>query len=104
VFLSHLLQRFHNMSEIVLKNEQLYSVDGRRVLGECKRCGVCCSVYESGFPCRHLLIEEVDNKPRATCNSKTLYGGYFARMMACVAYPLPDDVLPTCGFYYEDEK
>ena len=92
------------MSEIVLKNEQLYSVDGRRVLGECKRCGVCCSVYESGFPCRHLLIEEVDNKPRATCNSKTLYGGYFARMMACVAYPLPDDILPTCGFYYEDEE
>ena len=90
------------MSEIVIKNGQMYSVNGRRILGKCKRCGLCCSVYEAGFPCRHLLIENVDGKPRATCNHKTLHAGYFARMISCLTYPQPDVILPSCGLYYEE--
>lgn len=80
---------------------RIISVDGMNLVGECKRCGVCCSTYESGFPCRHLLIETVDGKPSPSCNSKTLHAGYWGRPMGCAVYPFPDNVLPTCGYRYD---
>ena len=47
---------------IVLEDSRLISVDGVERLGSCNRCGLCCSVYEAGFPCRHLSFEILDGK------------------------------------------
>jgi len=89
------------MPRIVINDGRLESVDGRVISGSCNRCGLCCSVYESGFPCRHLLIETVDGKPSPSCNHKTLHAGYWGRPFGCAVYPSPDNVLPTCGYRYD---
>jgi hypothetical protein len=87
---------------IIIENGQLVSVDGRRILGKCNRCGVCCSVYENGLPCRHMKVETWDGtRTVVSCNPDTLKGGYWGRFIGCIVYPTPDNILPTCGFRYE---
>jgi hypothetical protein len=91
---------------ITIRNNKIIDVDGKMLKGECNRCGMCCSVYEAGFPCKHLIFEtwnigKEDERQVAMCNPKTLHGGYFGRMVGCAIYPLPDDILPTCGYRYE---
>ena len=84
--------------EVVIRNGQLYSVDGRRILGKCTRCGACCEAQR----CPHLKFELWNGNTKvAMCNPETLRGGYFGRYMTCVAYPTPDDILPGCGYRYE---
>ena len=88
-------------ARIVIEDGRVVSAYGKRIIGECNRCGFCCSVYEAGFPCKHLSFEILDGKQVAFCNPKSLHGGDWGRGFYCVAYPLPDTILPTCGYRYE---
>ena len=88
--------------EIVIRNGQLHSVDGKRILGKCNRCGHCCSTVNCGLPCPHMKVEVWNGTQTVvSCNPETIQGGYFGRYFSCVAYPLPDNIRPTCGFRYE---
>jgi hypothetical protein len=89
------------VSEVVIRDGRLHSVDGREVKGRCNRCGICCSVYESGFPCRHLTFEMHDGRLLPECNYRTLHAGHNGRPLGCATYPSPDNVLPTCGYRYD---
>ena len=75
--------------------------DGTKLIieGTCNRCGICCEVYESGKPCRHLIYDSViiegEEQKLAMCNSLTLVGGYWGRPLGCAIYPLQNyEILP----------
>ena len=76
--------------------------DGTKLIieGDCNRCGMCCEVYESGKPCRHLQYEDkIDEFGKsyrvALCNPETLHSGYWGRPLGCAIYPLQNyEILP----------
>jgi Fe-S-cluster containining protein len=67
--------------------------------GQCKRCGKCCDWGLDGWPCKHLI-------PYKLKSGNILYicAIYPNRPEVCKEFPKePGDLLPGCGFYFEEE-
>jgi hypothetical protein len=81
---------------VITEKGVVLSVDGRKRLGSCLRCGQCCRVNRG---CEHLRYETLDGRPTAIC------AVYFDRPLGCAVWPLPDstDVPDGCGFRYEEK-
>jgi len=76
---------------------RIVTVEGKVLLGSCRRCGTCCKKIGDIEPCEFLGCEKVDGKPRHFCKI------YWDRPMRCALYPQPQDPKPECcGFYYEE--
>ncbi len=87
--------------EFDLENAKVISVNGIKLLGECKRCGACCRDF---FEKPHF---------EATCPFLTYRADGYAhcmtyetRPMICVMFPNdPEQALPeTCGYYWGEEE
>jgi len=71
---------------------RLLELNGKRLIGECRRCGACCKLTK----CELLGVEMVDDKPRHFCKD------YHNRSMRCTLWPYPGDPIPEgCGFHWE---
>ncbi len=78
----------------ITEKMRIVDVDGRRLLGECKRCGKCCKINRD---CPEVVNETLDGKPWHVCKI------YFDRPVRCAIWPLSGDPIPEgCGFHYED--
>jgi Fe-S-cluster containining protein len=78
---------------VIIEEQRIVSVNGRRLLGECRRCGACCRATG----CTHIVQDEVleDGSRPWRCDI------YHTRPMGCALWPLPDQVREDCGFHYQ---
>jgi len=70
---------------------RIISVDGKELKGSCRRCGKCCQnkgPYKLDCP---NLVFRGDGKAYCTAVPKPVN---------CALGPLPDDILPGCGYSY----
>lgn len=61
---------------------RITAVNGKRLIGECQRCGWCCR----NAHCEYLKMETLNGKVNAVCII------YNRRPIACALWPLPDEV------------
>lgn len=74
---------------------RIIAVEGKILLGECRRCAKCCELIK----CPHIVYETLDGKTWNSCSI------YHDRPVRCALWPQPQDKTPEgCGFYYKDEK
>jgi len=72
---------------------KLLEADGKKLIGNCRRCGQCCINAKCGY----LVQETLDDKPHARCGLITWIPA------ACALFPLPDEI-QDChqkAFHYE---
>jgi Fe-S-cluster containining protein len=85
-----------------MDNHSLVEMEGKKLVGECNFCGVCCRGDKVPFPkdegpdCKYLTKELYEGEDRYVCSI------YFRRPIGCALWPEPDDEMPEeCCFRWE---
>jgi hypothetical protein len=85
---------------IDLDTNEVLEVDGKIRKGECRQCGKCC-LDDKGKPCEYLYTDSCADETR----TQLIYACRFAfdKPFGCVIWPLPENMIKGCGYYWEDK-